>query len=196
MRVHSAAASASTSSTPVILAGSSSAGSTVQLIKTEDGYVQVAKPAPVQRVVAPANVVVRSGAPATKTFVVGGGQSKGTKTMSLAQAEQLGLITKVSAGSSTQSSKVLTLNPTIKQEPGVPAKASGAPAGQRVIKVASARGTGQKVALKTMLVTGDSPRVAQGSARGATAATQQYVDAMPTRPRPVVARAPFKQVSE
>lgn len=121
--------------------------------------VQYVKSSPVVHRVGPStssgNVVVKSNV-AQKTYVVAQKAATAPRGMTLAQAEQLGIVPK--GTNSTPMNRVLTLNPTIKQEVGAagPTKSVGTP--QRVLKLAAVSTTPQSPAA------GGKPRMVQLSA--------------------------------
>lgn len=200
VRVQASGAAAS----PVVIAGSGagSSSSSVQLVKTDAGYVQVTKTPTIQRVVAPSSshVVVKTTS-AGKPIVVGGGPKVVTqKTISLGQAGQTGYL-KVNSPATSAAARRVTLNPTIKPEPaGTPAKSAAAAAAtpvqqqQRVVKVASA---GPTVVTKSRVVASGSPHVVQttpATVQVKSVTSGQYVE-VGQRTKTLVTRVVHKPVS-
>lgn len=153
--------SPSTGASPVVLAGPSS--------------VQYVKSSPVVHRVAPStssgNVVVKSNV-VQKTYVVGQPKTTTQKGMTLAQAEQLGIVPKGST--SMPMNRVLTLNPTIKQEATGVVQTKSVDTPQRVLKVAGVSTPAQSPAV-------GKPRVIQissgTSVQGKVAAPGKVVTA-------------------
>lgn len=138
----------------------SASTSSVASVKTEPGYIQVAKSSPtvVQRVVSSQsgnNVIIKGGS-SGKTYALANSpkvQPTVTKTITMAQAQQMGLLSKTGGGAPPTGTKLVARNPTVQVRAGPSTPQSTAP---RVIKVSA---TGQL--LKAKPVAADSPRVVQ-----------------------------------
>lgn len=109
---------------------SPAASSGVQFVKTDAGIIQVRTGAANTAQRGP-NVVVKKHFIATQKPKPVAPQTV-TKTITMAQAQQLGLITQ--SGVTTPGNKVVQLNPTIKQEPGTVKVLNASPQVTRPIK--------------------------------------------------------------